>query len=92
MVCGVGDCDVVRENEDGVHAPHSENAMATRVAGVSAFVLGGGVIFLMGGVGASLAALGLIGLAWEQAALMILGGAVAAVGLAIPRRRQNVDP
>ena len=63
-----------------------ENAIATRVAGVSTFVLGGAAIFVMGAVGASLAALGLIGFAWEQAALMILGAAVAAVGLVIPAR------
>jgi hypothetical protein len=63
-----------------------ENAIATRVAGISAFVLGGAAIFLMGTIGSLLAALGLIGFAWEQAALMILGAAVAAVGLVIPTK------
>jgi hypothetical protein len=64
-----------------------ENAIATRVAGTRTFVYGGAVIFLMGALGATFAAFGIIGFAWEQPALMIAGASVAGIGLVIPRER-----
>jgi hypothetical protein len=64
-----------------------ENAIATQVAGTRTFIYGGAAIFLIGAVGALSAALGIIGFAWQQAALMIAGAGVACVGLVIPRKR-----
>ena len=69
-----------------------QNAIATRVAGARTFVYGGAVIFLMGAAGAALALVGVVALAWEQAALMIIGATVIAAGLVIPRNAQIVDP
>ena len=69
-----------------------ENSVATRVAGVRTFVFGGGVVCLMGVVGAALAAVGVVRFAWEQTALTIIGAAVVCIGLVIPRRRHKVDP
>jgi hypothetical protein len=66
-----------------------QNSIATRVAGARTFVYGGAAIFLTGVVGVLLAAIGLFAFAWEQAALMIIGATVAAVGLVIPRNRPD---
>ena len=66
-----------------------ENAIATWVAGVSTFVLGGAAIFFVGALGALLAALGLIAFRWEQPALMIIGAVVGGVGVVIPRKRPD---
>jgi hypothetical protein len=63
------------------------NAIATRVAGARTFVYGGAIVFLMGAAGAALALAGVVALAWEQAALMVLGAAVVTIGLVIPRSR-----
>jgi hypothetical protein len=41
----------------------------------------------MGAAGAALALVGIVELAWEQAALMVLGAAVVTIGLVIPRSR-----
>ena len=66
-----------------------QNAIATRVAGARTFVYGGALVFLMGAAGAALSAVGLVALAWEQAALMILGAIVVTIGLVIPRGRMG---
>ncbi len=65
------------------------NASATRVAGATTFVYGGAAVFLMGAAGAALATIGLFAFAWEQAALMIIGATVVAVGLVIPGSRPD---
>jgi len=66
-----------------------QNAIATRVAGTRTFVYGGAIVFLMGAVGAGLAVIGVIAVAWEQAALMVLGAALVTIGLVIPRSRMG---
>jgi hypothetical protein len=66
-----------------------QNAIATRVAGARTFVYGGAAVFLTGAAGAVLAAVGIIGLAWEHAALLVLGTFIVCVGLVIPRARMG---
>ena len=70
-----------------------ENAVATRVAGVRTFLLGGAVIFLAGAAGTAFAAFGLWPFAWEQVALMIIGAVVVSVGFVIglvtPQKRSR---
>jgi hypothetical protein len=63
-----------------------ENSRATRVAGVTTFVVGGTLIALVGFGGLLLAAAGVISFAWEQAALIVIGAAVMTIGLVIPRK------
>ena len=65
------------------------NAIATRGAGARTFVYGGAAVFLMGAAGAALAVVGMVALAWEHAALMVLGAAIFTIGLVIPRSRMR---
>jgi uncharacterized membrane protein len=69
-----------------------ENSIATRVAGVRTFVLGGALVCITGIVGVALAAAGVVRYSWEPVALTIIGAAVACIGFVMSRRRQNVDP
>lgn len=62
------------------------NAKATRVAGVTAFVRGGTVIFLVGAFGLLMAAVHVTTFAWEQVALMLIGAAVVAIGRIVPKK------
>ena len=66
-----------------------QNANTTRVAGARTFVYGGALVFLMGAAGAALAVSGIVAVAWEMAALMVLGAALVTIGLVIPRGRMG---
>lgn len=69
-----------------------ENSKATWVAGVTTFVMGGALVTLIGVGGLLLAALSVISFAWEQVALVMIGGVLLVIGLAIPRRRSTAKP
>jgi len=68
-----------------------QNARATWVAGVTTFVIGGGLVCLVGAGSLLLAAVGAMQFSWEQVALTMIGTALVAVGMLIPRRSQKVE-
>ena len=81
-------CRIRREWVMGFMRLTPENSRATWVAGVTTFVAGGTLAALVGLGGLLLAAAGVISFAWEQAALTLIGIAVVAIGMVIPRKEQ----